>query len=166
MHIYGLKCPNRFLLKKSPIKCPYCNTANQVPSIQYGVLSLAVSQYLRIAIHCCIPTPKKVEAKKAGVTKSPQPGPLYYHVSDSKRDDSADSSDDYNNDPRSLCCVCHQNHPEKLNLEFNIEFAQWGQCETCSHWTHLEYCSTVRFLRRDYIFYCPHCRPSTAIYQE
>ena len=86
---------------------------------------------------------------KAPIINSPEPGPSRYIVSDnSGHEDSADMSDDFDDDPRTLCCVCHRISPENLNLEFAIEFAQWGQCETCSHWTHLKYCSNVSSAKR------------------
>ena len=57
----------------------------------------------------------------------------------------------------SLCCVCKRRMPESMKSAYVIEFVQWAQCDKCSHWTHLKYCSEVRCLRRGSDFLCPHC---------
>ena len=66
-------------------------------------------------------------------------------------------------DEQDLCCVCHKFNADGLNPAFVIEFIRWAQCEKCMHWTHLKYCTKVRCLRRDSVFLCPHCDPSTRI---
>ena len=48
----------------------------------------------------------------------------------------------------SLCCVWKRRMPESMKSAYVIEFVQWAQCDKCSHWIHLKYCSEVRCLCR------------------
>ena len=84
--------------------------------------------------------------------KSPQPGPSAFHVSDSSSDDDVEKDRE-----EDLCCVCKRFQPKELENAVSLVFTQWAQCSICSHWTHLIYCSKVRFVRRDDPFHCPHC---------
>ena len=49
-----------------------------------------------------------------------------------------------------LCSLEHRNID-------GLVITKWGQCDICSHWTHLAYCSPVRVLRLNEEFRCPHC---------
>lgn len=71
---------------------------------------------------------------------------------------SEDNSDsDYSVDDREKCCKCGLWEPEAFRGCSSILIAKWAQCDFCSHWTHLIYCSEVRVVRRGDIFRCPHC---------
>ncbi|MES9879448.1 MAG: helix-turn-helix domain-containing protein [Sedimenticola sp.] len=84
----------------------------------------------------------KTSSKKRAI--SPQPGPSRYE------DEEQIAVDD------ETCCVCRKSFPD--NSEYDLEFTSWGQCDACSHWTHLKYCSPIRVLRRSDTFLCPHCQ--------
>ena len=69
----------------------------------------------------------------------------------------------YEDEEEELCCICDKRMPPAVNLAFVVEFAQWAQCDKCSHWTHLKYCTKIRVVRRESAFLCPHCDPETTI---
>ena len=56
-----------------------------------------------------------------------------------------------------LCCVCKKFTPEELRKSISLVFAKWAQCDRCSHWVHLVYCTTQRVIRRGDEFVCMHC---------
>ena len=87
-------------------------------------------------------------------------GPSCIHI-DMSPEDSQSEQSEYSDSE--LCCVCKKYMPEKINLAFVLEFANWGQCDRCQHWTNLKYCSSVRCLRRGDNFLCPHCDPNTCV---
>lgn len=58
---------------------------------------------------------------------------------------------------KELCCVCHKYKPDAFTLEYTLEIVLWAQCDLCSHWTHLKFCTKVRCVRRGDTFLCPHC---------
>ena len=78
----------------------------------------------------------------------------------SEDDDSDFDEDIYDDVP---CCVCKQARPPEFNNANYLVITQWAQCDTCGHWTHLKFCSTVRVVRNDTFFECPHCNPITAV---
>ena len=50
--------------------------------------------------------------------------------------------------------------PNTSNL-LGIFILKWAQCDRCSHWTHLGYCTKVNVVRRHTEFLCPCCDWST-----
>jgi hypothetical protein len=122
------------------------------PSI-YGNIMSPSKQPLLKQIQSELPKPSCAKNELKHNKQSPKPSTSAVLVSD---DNDTDYSDKSVSD-EDLCCVCGKFTPEALNLAFTIEFVQWGQCDSCNHWTHLKYCTKVRFLRRDSQFLCPHC---------
>ena len=55
------------------------------------------------------------------------------------------------------CCMCGKWEPEAIRECASVIFVKWAKCDHCSHWTHLHFCSQVKFLRRGSEFRCPHC---------
>lgn len=55
------------------------------------------------------------------------------------------------------CCFCHDWQKKELQNSTSVVFVKWGKCDFCDHWTHLQYCTPVRVLRRGDTFKCPHC---------
>lgn len=74
--------------------------------------------------------------------------------------DSMSDSDLTDDDDNDLCCICNQKSPNEIHQMNGIVFVKWAQCdnENCRHWTHLQFCSDVRVLRRGDTFLCPHCK--------
>jgi hypothetical protein len=70
-------------------------------------------------------------------------------------DSCSDDSQNYNESD--LCCICHEWQPKEHRNIDGLVITKWGQCDICSHWTHLAYCSPVRVLRLNEEFRCPHC---------
>lgn len=56
-----------------------------------------------------------------------------------------------------VCCVCGKFQPEELRACIQLIFVKWAQCDVCGHWTHLQFCTPVRVIRRGMMFKCPHC---------
>lgn len=106
------------------------------------------------------------DSKKQKRSVSPKPGPsktvtrkLFSAkiVPDNDDDDDDGDDDDDNCDSDDLCCVCLKKSPPALNTSIYLDIVNWAQCDKCSHWTHLKYCSPVRVVRRHSVFFCPHC---------
>ncbi|MEW8543568.1 MAG: hypothetical protein AB2693_08525 [Candidatus Thiodiazotropha sp.] len=71
---------------------------------------------------------------------------------------SSDESSDYASDgDDEKCCVCDSWQPEAIRGCQSIIFVKWAKCDFCSHWTHLQFCTEVRVIRRGSEFRCPHC---------
>ena len=68
-----------------------------------------------------------------------------------------DSDEDIEVDDSEKCCVCKLFSPPDLSKCAFIKIVSWGQCDQCSHWVHLSFCSKVKALRRDSDFLCPCC---------
>ena len=116
------------------------------------------------------PPPKKVTAKTGKSTKGtkqvktrcdPCPstsglgkkgGPLPLSEDTTDNDSDVDYTDD-----EETCCVCDKWQPKDLEKLAGIVFVKWGKCDFCSHWTHLNFCTPVKVLRRGSVFRCPHC---------
>lgn len=96
---------------------------------------------------------RKTSVAKRHQTQQSSPSPSSYE--DYLHSDShGDSEDD---DPEvDRCCVCGHVTPEAID-ETEAEFVDWGQCDICSHWTHLTYCCKVKSLLDNDTFFCPHC---------
>ena len=69
----------------------------------------------------------------------------------------SEAESDISIDDEEKCCVCHKFEPEELKNHDEVYFVNWGECESCGHWTHLKFCCTTRVLRRGDVFRCPHC---------
>ena len=69
-------------------------------------------------------------------------------------DSCSDDSQNYNESD--LCCICHEWQPKELRNIDELVITKWGQCDICSHWTHLAYCSPLGVLRLNEEFRCPH----------
>ena len=73
-------------------------------------------------------------------------------------EDSHDSSDySSDNEDQTLCCVCDATQPEAFKKSDFLKLLTWAKCDYCTHWTHLQFCTEVRVIRRGDIFRCPHC---------
>ena len=72
-------------------------------------------------------------------------------------EDSCDGDSAIFNDDDELCCVCVRWEPKELQQCNAFVIAKWAKCDYCPHWTHLIYCSEVRFVRFREEFRCPHC---------
>jgi hypothetical protein len=68
--------------------------------------------------------------------------------------DNESDSDFLNDDGGKLCCICHKRRPDGLSNWDFITITKWGKCDSCSHWTHLIYCSNVRVIRCGDKFKC------------
>ena len=66
-------------------------------------------------------------------------------------------SDDDDDDDHEVCIMCGQFRPEGLLLEAGLRFVDWGQCDNCSGWVHLRYCTPVQHLGPTDQFVCPRC---------
>ena len=62
-------------------------------------------------------------------------------------EDESDVDDEINNGVS--CCMCKQARPPEFDY---LVITQWANCDTCMHWTHLKFCSTVRVIRNDTFF--------------
>ena len=84
---------------------------------------------------------------------SPLPGPSHINLADSEdfTDESVDEDDE-------KCCVCNKFTPDEVRQSISLVFTKWAQCDFCSHWVHLIYCTEVRFIRFGDKFACPHCK--------
>ena len=103
-----------------------------------------------------VPTVTKGKGKKSSFVppfKDAQvPGPS------KEKPFSCDSDDEeLNHEESDCCCVCKSFYPPRKTQLDHIFIVNWGQCDSCSHWTHLSFCSSVKVLRRHSVFLCPHC---------
>ncbi|CAG2254235.1 unnamed protein product [Mytilus edulis] len=75
-------------------------------------------------------------------------------------ENSFSDSDETDDDDGETCCVCNKKSPSEIRQLAGIVFVKWAQCDNdnCRHWTHLQFCSDVRVLRRGDTFFCPHCK--------
>ena len=64
--------------------------------------------------------------------------------------ESDDSEDTY------VCCTCKAFYPPKSS-RISCAIVNWGQCDSCGHWTHLAFCSSVTIIHNNAAFLCPHC---------
>ncbi|WAR16706.1 LOW QUALITY PROTEIN: hypothetical protein MAR_031300 [Mya arenaria] len=58
---------------------------------------------------------------------------------------SSDSEDSEEVPEEDLCCICKRFSP--ASSAYQLDIVNWGQCDKCSHWTHLKYCTPVRGIR-------------------
>ncbi|XP_060553673.1 uncharacterized protein LOC132714771 [Ruditapes philippinarum] len=56
------------------------------------------------------------------------------------------------------CCVCGKTTPPTLRNNPDIKIVSWAQCDNCSHWVHLRFCTEIRVVRRHSNFKCIHCQ--------
>ena len=91
---------------------------------------------------------------------SPLPGPPHINLAL----DSSSSSDEMESEDSDVCCVCGLFQPKELANCVSLTFVKWAACDgkengvPCQHWTHLQFCSPVRFIRRGDTFLCLHCK--------
>ncbi|KAJ8321428.1 hypothetical protein KUTeg_001020 [Tegillarca granosa] len=83
----------------------------------------------------------------SGTNKKGAPLDLLSEDGESSMDDEDDEK----------CCVCGKFQPDELHRCTSVVFTKWAKCDFCEHWTHLIYCTDVRFIRRGDEFRCPHC---------
>ncbi|XP_071849604.1 uncharacterized protein [Apostichopus japonicus] len=108
--------------------------------------------------------PSNTTANRDHSRESPKPGqsnksPLEVTSrKPSQPQNDSDSSQECSND---VCCVCKRFSPPTLRdfLRREVKFVNWGQCEHCTHWTHLEFCvpETKGSIETGKTFLCPHC---------
>ncbi|XP_061186996.1 uncharacterized protein LOC133195149 [Saccostrea echinata] len=94
--------------------------------------------------------------KNAHLDDIPGPSTMNLTVSEDLQN-SSDSDSDVEMDPSKLCCICKKFQPDELKRCISLVFVKWAQCDKCSHWVHLIYCSPIRVVRRNDQFFCPHC---------
>ncbi|WAR25274.1 hypothetical protein MAR_010978 [Mya arenaria] len=103
--------------------------------------------------HCCLRPKHQKTAKRIIFEPVPSTSGLNCQCPQS----SSDSEDSEEVPAEDLCCICKRFSP--ATSAYQLDIVNWGQCDKCSHWTHLKYCTPVRCLRRDSEFLCPHCSP-------
>ena len=106
--------------------------------------------------------PSKDKPDKQSVSGEPKPstsglynkgGPINLNTEDTDADTEEEIADD------EKCCMCNKYEPADIDKCPFVTIVSWGQCDKCSHWTHLRFCSKVRAIRRGSEFLCPHCSP-------
>ena len=82
-------------------------------------------------------------------------GPVVQVNNRSTQSDSLSLSDDDSEDEK--CVVCGRWTPAEVSGATSIIFVKWAQCDICSKWCHLRYCTNVTVVRRNVKFFCPIC---------
>lgn len=72
------------------------------------------------------------------------------------REDDFDSSDGEDISESEKCVVCKNFSPDMSKRPY-IVIVSWGQCDKCSGWVHLSFCTPVKVIRRGDTFLCPSC---------
>ena len=93
--------------------------------------------------------PKKLISTTAD---SDRPGPSTTNINTSESETEIDSEID----PSELCCKCGRFQPKELKNCVSQVFSSWAQCDSCQHWVHLKYCTSVRVVGRADMFKCHH----------
>ncbi|XP_052798487.1 uncharacterized protein LOC128230336 [Mya arenaria] len=70
--------------------------------------------------------------------------------------ENCDSSDEEDVPDSEKCVVCKHFSPDRTKRPFII-IVSWGQCDQCSGWVHLSFCTHVKSIRRGDAFLCPSC---------
>lgn len=96
-------------------------------------------------------TEKEEGPSTSGINRKGGPIPLL------SEDEWPETSDGDSIADEEKCCMCHDWQPKELQNCTSVVFVKWGKCDFCDHWTHLQYCTPVRVLRRGDTFKCPHC---------
>ncbi|XP_052778555.1 uncharacterized protein LOC128215995 [Mya arenaria] len=121
------------------------------PTIQGNLLSPTKQALLSEATHLVTDAQAPKKAKRIIFEPVPSTSGLNCQCPQS----SSDSEDSEEVHAEDLCCICKRFSP--ATSAYHLDIVNWGQCDKCSHWTHLKYCTPVRCLRRDSEFLCPHC---------
>ena len=102
------------------------------------------------------PKNKMSQPNKSKKQASPQAGPSHINIDS---DSDLLSTDESEIDETEKCCVCSKYTPDQVRNSLDIKFTKWVQCANteCKHWVHLIYCTPLRAVRRDTVFYCTHC---------
>ena len=102
------------------------------------------------------PKNKMSQPNKSKKQASPQAGPSHINIDS---DSDLLSTDESEIDETEKCCVCSKYTPDQVRNSLDIKFTKWVQCANteCKHWVHLMYCTPLRAVRRDTVFYCTHC---------
>ena len=98
-------------------------------------------------------SPIELQLEFPSTRPSTTAGPSAFHVSDDEVSQDDDESD--------LCCVCKGFAPPNTTNLPGLFILKWAQCDRCSHWTHVGYCTKVHVVRRHTDFLCPCCDWST-----
>jgi hypothetical protein len=98
---------------------------------------------------------------KSSNKKSPKPGTSGASVNKKRKvnppiENSCESSDEENVEENEKCIVCKNFSPDISKRPYVI-IVNWGQCEKCSGWVHLSFCTPVKAIRRGDNFLCPSC---------
>ena len=104
---------------------------------------------------------KTSSSDKHSGSASTSAGPSAYYVpSDSKTSPTGDSDAEIPVVVREqdLCCQCKKWQPDAMNLDFALEIVNWVQCDICSHWCHLKFCTPEMVIRRNAHIVCPCCK--------
>ncbi|XP_060568482.1 uncharacterized protein LOC132727089 [Ruditapes philippinarum] len=113
----------------------------------------------------CDPKQKSKQITKNKVKnsnqKSPKPGTSGVSVNKKRKvnppiENSFDSSDEENVRENEKCIVCKKFSPD-MSKRPNVIIVNWGQCDKCSGWVHLSFCTPVKAIRRGDNFLCPSC---------
>ena len=100
----------------------------------------------------------KLKQKKKSQPKchSPQPSTSGMQLLQNKDHSELDSDSEDTPDEEKCCQFKCFTPPILRELPYMV-ILKWTQCDKCSHWVHLEFCSEVKFVRRHGEFLCPHC---------
>ena len=103
------------------------------------------------------PTCPGPDAESPAVTvdqpTSPMPGPSRTNVSSPAPSSVSDEADN------EVCCICNKWSPPGLRACQNITIVNWAQCDRCSKWCHLRFCTSVVSVSDKETFFCPLCNP-------
>ena len=100
----------------------------------------------------------KKASDKAIVSESQTAGPSCIPVDSETSTENSDSEPPKVVRVEDLCCQCKKWQPDAMNLDFALEIVNWVQCDICSHWCHLKFCTPERVIRRNAQFACPCCK--------
>lgn len=145
------------LTKKKNIDIMESSSKNVKQSLIKPKASFPSSTKIITKAHVEMVTPQTSKSTSSSTDKqptSPQPGPSSF------REDSFNTTDldsILSEDDSENCCVCDKNSPPALRSCGYLAIVKWAQCDRCDHWTHLSFCSKVKFVRRHAEFLCPHC---------
>ena len=78
-------------------------------------------------------------------------------MSEDFNDDDDDNTDELFVVDNVPCCICGERYAPTAPKGVLVIF-DWGQCDVCSGWVHLKYCSKVQSLAPSDPFLCSKCQ--------
>ena len=101
---------------------------------------------------------KRKQKKAKQIDDSQIPGPSNWKTTHDYQDSETESEDENAISEDEKCCVCKLFTPKEVRESPCLIFTKWAQCDSCQHWVHLIYCTTVRVIRKGDQFLCHHCK--------